>query len=267
MGTVAENFRDADLSAEGGRLVACLNSLNRLDAFMSYKARSWEQVAAGGASRILDAACGVGFDVIAMAERRQDVRFVGADLSERFLTFARARSAGLANVEFVKADARRLPFPDASFDAARIDRALQHIEDPQAAVREIGRVVRPGGRLVACEPDWGGFLLRGVDDALEKMIAEKFASLFVNPHVGGMLPALMNAAGLRVERVEAAPLVFTTYADADVVFDIERTIALCVDEGLVSTGDRARWSEAAEAASAAGRFVAHLTIFTVVGVA
>jgi ubiquinone/menaquinone biosynthesis C-methylase UbiE len=267
LGTVAENFRDADGTAEGGRLVACLDSLNRLEAFRSYKARSWELVWANGASRVLDAACGVGFDVIEMAERQPSVRFVGADMSERFLSLARERAAGLANVDFVQADARRLPMPDACFDAARIDWSLQHIEDPETAVRELRRVVCPGGRVVACEPDWGAFLLRGVDEALERTIAAKFASLFVNPRVGGMLPSLMGAAGLRVERVEATALVFTTYADANVVFDIERTMALCAAEGLVSAGDCRRWSEAAQAASAGGRFVAHLTIFTVTGVA
>ena len=168
----------------GERLVACLDAMNRLDAFMSYKARSWELVVARGARRILDAACGVGFDVIEMAERRPDARFVGADMSERFLRLARARATGLANVEFVRADARRLPFPDASFDAARIDRSFQHIEGPEAAMRELQRVVRPGGRIVACEPDWGAFFLRGVDDTLDAIIAARFASLFVNPRIG-----------------------------------------------------------------------------------
>lgn len=265
--TVAQAFRDADSSGASGALAACLDVMNALGPFRAYKARSRALLDPAGARRILDVACGVGFDVIAMAESWPGTAFVGANMSEQLLSVARARASGLANLEFVRCDARRLAFADASFDAVRIDRSLQHIADPAAAVGELARVVRPSGRVVVSEPDWDTFILRGVDEGLERTIVETWRSLFVNPTIGTRTPGLMADAGLRVETVEAAPIVLRLYADAKIVFDIDRTLDTCVAGGVIEARSRMEWDRAAESASASGRFVASLCIFTVLGVA
>ena len=263
--TVAEDFRDADASAAGDRLVACLDFMNRLDAFRAYKRRSWELLAPSDGGRIADVACGVGFDAIEMAERWPRTRFVGVDRSAAFLAIARARAGALPNVEFAQADAKALGVPDASFDAARMDRSLQHIENPAAVVAELARVVRPGGRIVISEPDWDAFLIRGVEGRVTDTLVETWRSLFRNRRIGGELPGLMDDAGLVVERVEAAALAFRTYQEARVVFDVEATLSRCVAEGRFSEDARRQWRDAAEAASAKGRFVALLCIVTVLG--
>jgi demethylmenaquinone methyltransferase/2-methoxy-6-polyprenyl-1,4-benzoquinol methylase len=70
---------------------------------------------------------------------------------------ARAAHAGVA---LVGGDALRLPFGDASFDAVTISFGLRNTADPAAALRELLRVTRPGGRLVVCEfsaPTWAPF--------------------------------------------------------------------------------------------------------------
>jgi ubiquinone/menaquinone biosynthesis C-methylase UbiE len=95
-------------------------------------------------------------------------RVVGVDLAEPFFTQAQQRmgSAGLAGVVSVqRADACRLPFADASFDAVHCERVLMHLDDPDLALREMARVLRPGGVAVAAEPDRGGFRLDHADRA------------------------------------------------------------------------------------------------------
>ena len=81
-------------------------------------------------------------------------RVVIADINEAMLEQGRARlaDAGIAgNVEFVLADAQSLPFPDRSFDAVVIAFGLRNVTDKDAALREMYRVVRPGGRTVVLE--------------------------------------------------------------------------------------------------------------------
>jgi len=79
-------------------------------------------------------------------------RAVGVDLSQEMLRQAQERAAHL-DIPFalVQADAEALPFPDASFDTVAISLALCTIPDPVKALRELGRVCRPGGRIVMLE--------------------------------------------------------------------------------------------------------------------
>jgi SAM-dependent methyltransferase len=82
------------------------------------------------------------------------------DIQQQMLDHAmhRARARGIGNITATKGDARDLPYPDAEFDAAYLVAVLGEIPDQDAALREVARVLRPGGRLVVGElfgdPHW-----------------------------------------------------------------------------------------------------------------
>jgi demethylmenaquinone methyltransferase/2-methoxy-6-polyprenyl-1,4-benzoquinol methylase len=96
--------------------------------------------------RVLDVGAGTGVSTVEMA--RDGAFAVGADLSVGML---RAGRRSRPDVALVAGDALRLPFPDRSFDAVTISFALRNVVDVEAALRELGRVTRTGGRLVICE--------------------------------------------------------------------------------------------------------------------
>ena len=95
---------------------------------------------------VLDIAAGTGTSSEPLADR--GVRVVPADFSLGMLKVGRVRRPDMA---FTAADAMRLPFADASFDAVTMSFGLRNVADPAAALREFHRVTRPGGRLVVCE--------------------------------------------------------------------------------------------------------------------
>jgi demethylmenaquinone methyltransferase/2-methoxy-6-polyprenyl-1,4-benzoquinol methylase len=96
--------------------------------------------------RCLDLAAGTGVSTIELS--RSGAYVVGADISLGMLRHGRrARPA----TPLLAADALALPFPDAAFDAVTISFGLRNIVDTGAALRELRRVTRPGGRLVVCE--------------------------------------------------------------------------------------------------------------------
>ena len=107
------------------------------------------------------------------------------DLQQEMLdhTMRRAIERGLANVIPAQGDARRLPYPDTSFDAVYLVTVLGEVPDQDAALREVARVLKPGGRLVVGE-------------------------LFGDPHwvSPGALRARAEAAGLTFERRVGSPL-------------------------------------------------------------
>jgi demethylmenaquinone methyltransferase/2-methoxy-6-polyprenyl-1,4-benzoquinol methylase len=95
---------------------------------------------------ILDLAAGTGASSVAFA--KPDVRVVAGDFSEGMLAEGRKRHP---EIEFVFADATKLPFADASFDAVTISFGLRNVVDVDTALREMLRVTKPGGKLVICE--------------------------------------------------------------------------------------------------------------------
>ena len=121
--------------------------------------------------RCLDLGTGVGEDARAMSEV-SGAQVVGIDLSPRMVKEATSRSAGRPGVSFLLADAGRLPFASSAFDAAWVKRTLMHIASPASVIGEMVRVVRPGGRIVAVEPDMEGVLLdSGMVDVTRKLLA------------------------------------------------------------------------------------------------
>jgi demethylmenaquinone methyltransferase/2-methoxy-6-polyprenyl-1,4-benzoquinol methylase len=97
---------------------------------------------------VLDLAAGTGVSTAEML--RSGASAVACDFSLGMLRAGRASRRRRA-VRFVAGDAMHLPFADAVFDAVTISFGLRNVADPQQALRELARVVRPGGRLVVCE--------------------------------------------------------------------------------------------------------------------
>jgi demethylmenaquinone methyltransferase / 2-methoxy-6-polyprenyl-1,4-benzoquinol methylase len=110
----------------------------------------WRRLTASAAvrpgDRVLDACCGTGD--LAVAGARAGGRVVGLDFSERMLERARRKAP---EVEWVRGDLLELPFEDASFDAATVGFGVRNVADLERGLRELRRVLRPGGRLAILE--------------------------------------------------------------------------------------------------------------------
>jgi demethylmenaquinone methyltransferase / 2-methoxy-6-polyprenyl-1,4-benzoquinol methylase len=110
----------------------------------------WRRLAAASVvrpgDRVLDAACGTGD--LALAALESGGRVTGLDFSERMLERARRKSDA---IEWVRGDVLALPFGDAAFDSATIGFGVRNVADLDSGLRELARVVRPGGRLAVLE--------------------------------------------------------------------------------------------------------------------
>ncbi|MFE8599219.1 bifunctional demethylmenaquinone methyltransferase/2-methoxy-6-polyprenyl-1,4-benzoquinol methylase UbiE [Archangium violaceum] len=178
-------------------------------------------------SAVLDCATGTGD--LALAFKRKvggSGRVVGTDFCKEMLDHAPAKAAreGLP-VEFQVADAMALPFADASFDVASIAFGIRNVDDPVKCLKEMARVVRPGGRVVVLEFGQPTGLFGGLFRLYSKVIMPTIGGLLTGnraayeylPRTSAAFPAgekflsLMEQSGSYKERVAHSMTFGTSY--------------------------------------------------------
>lgn len=164
--------------------------------------------------RVLDVACGTGLIALAAAESiGGQGQVLGVDISERMVEAAtrRALALGLDNARFLRMEGERLSCPDAGFDLIYCALGLMYMPDFDHALREMHRVLRPGGRVALAV--WGERARCGwsaVFPIVDAEVASDVCPLFFQLGHPGMLSDLCKAAGftdLREERI-TAPLYY-----------------------------------------------------------
>jgi demethylmenaquinone methyltransferase / 2-methoxy-6-polyprenyl-1,4-benzoquinol methylase len=146
----------------------------------------------GADARVLDVACGTGLVSRALA-RRYGCSVVGLDQSPEMLS--RARALVGPSVELVQGEAERLPFDDGAFDALTFTYLLRYVDDPAATMRELARVVRPGGRIAMLEfhvprglwhPLWAIYTRVGLP-VLGRLVSREWYEVgrFLGPSISG----------------------------------------------------------------------------------
>jgi SAM-dependent methyltransferase len=151
--------------------------------------------------RLLDAGCGPGSITRGLAADVAPGATVGIDLDAAAVEAARAaaQAAGAAQVRFEVADIHALPFGDASFDAAFVHAVLQHLPEPLAALREVRRVLRPGGVIGVADADHDSSLMYPQGPLVERygeILREvRQRGSGGDPRIGKRLRALLHEAG------------------------------------------------------------------------
>jgi ubiquinone/menaquinone biosynthesis C-methylase UbiE len=224
--------------------------------------RSMQALGSMPGARVLDVGCGGGVFLPFLAGLvEQSGRVIGLDHAPDFVDTARRRMSelGLDNrVEVMEGDALDLPFPDAAFDAAHCERLLMHLEDPATALREMRRVVRPGGSVVVVETDWAGLRVDHPDREVLDALFQRWLVHVRQPAMGLELRRRLTEAGLI--DVQAEPVIAGSN-DVRLLYayglDLNGAAGLLAEEGKL---ERSR-SEAAIAwlneASQTGTFFAY----------
>ena len=182
---------------------------------------------------VLDAGCGTGIDLLALASALPEpFQVVGLDASTSLLARAAERTAGIGNrCSLVKGDITEIPFRDGTFDACRIDRVLQHIQEPKQAIRELTRILKPGGILVAFDNDWDTFSISLDDHDIAGRIRRSWRDSFASARVGKDLPQIFRECGLTGIHTGPRNLVLTDLPVAEQVFDIPHLLDRMVHAG------------------------------------
>lgn len=159
----------------------------------------WDSIWSEG-STVLEAACGVGAQTAIISQKNPDVRFVSVDLSEKSLMTASQviDSLNITNVTFRHADVFDLPFENNAFDHVFVCFLLEHLSEPERALEELKRVLKPGGTITVIEGDHGSIYFHPDSLAAWKAIAAQVTLQKQNggnANIGRQLYPMLSRAG------------------------------------------------------------------------
>src|SRR5215204_5036867 len=194
--------------------------------------------------RILDAGCGPGFYVAELAEKvRPDGFVVGVDQSADMLGLAAARSAGRSNVEFREGEATALPVQDEEFDAAVSVQMLEYLTDVDAALGELYRALRPGGRVALWDIDWSTVSWHSEDPERMQRVLDAWDHHLSDPVLPRTLGARLTATGFEDVAADGYAFVSTglsTEGYAGAIFPVFESYLLA--SLALAEGEAAAWA-------------------------
>lgn len=163
-----------------------------------------EALGAAPGERILDVGCGPGFYC---AELLDEVgpsgAVVGLDSSAAMLGLAANRVKGRDNVELREAEATSLPVEDASFDGVLSVQVQEYVADIATALDELYRALRPGGRALVFDIDWGTLSIHSDDEQLTERVLNAWDEHLAHASLPRTLGPLLRAAGFEDVRMQA----------------------------------------------------------------
>ena len=160
--------------------------------------------------RVLDAGCGPGFYCVEIADEvGPDGSVLGVDGSAAMLALAERRCAGRPNIELREGDVLALPVDDASVDAAICVQVLEYVPDATAALVEMRRCLRPGGRVLVWDVDWATLSIHADDPDRTARVLRAWDTHLTHRSLPRTLPARLRAAGY--EDVAAQAHAFATF--------------------------------------------------------
>jgi ubiquinone/menaquinone biosynthesis C-methylase UbiE len=147
--------------------------------------------------RILDVGCGPGFYVAGLSGVVGDGgQVTGVDPNPSMLAGATRRTDGMPNVTLLEGEATALPVEDSSYDAVLSVQVCEYVEDVGAALAEMERVLKPGGRLVIWDVDWSTVSWYSQDPARMGRVMKAWDGHLANPVLPQTLGVLLAVAGL-----------------------------------------------------------------------
>jgi len=230
-------------------------AISNTEAFNEQRRITLDALGLVGGERILDVGVGTGHMAFDMAKATiGHNEIVGIDISDDMLDTCRERCIDLPNVSFEMADLYDLPFNEESFDVVLSVQVFEYLENVQKALLELNRVLKPGGRLILRDADWGTLIWEsGNPDRMRHML-DIWDQHLADPFSPRTLAAQIDDAGFTNCSVSAFVTVETDYDVNQTNYYIARFVApYAISEGA-DERDVTDWLADLSAQAKAGQY-------------
>lgn len=247
---------------EGSRLV---EEFNASVGARARRVRILQALALKLGDRVLDVGSGPGHQAFEIASVVGDTGGIdGIDPAESALAIARHRCAELGNVSFQLGQASRLPFDAATFDAVMSSQVFEYLDDVAGGLAEMFRVLKPGGRVMIHDTDWGATLWYSSDPDRMARIMKIWDGHLANPHLPQTLGRRLADAGFKNVRAEAVVQLETSYDPRSISAILMKFVVGYVVSQGVSQSEAGEWADELRAIGCSGDyfFSANEYIFT-----
>jgi len=209
-------------------------------------------------ARVLEVGCGTGVLTRRLAGWPNVGTVVGVDVAASLLAQARRLAEGLANVTFREADGRALPFDAGAFDVVIFDSTLSHVPEPERALAEAFRVLRPDGWLAVFDGDYATTTIAlGDHDPLQACADAVMANSVNDRWLVRRLTALVRAQGFAIDRGRSHGFVETS-GGAYMLSIVDRGADILRAAGQIGDETASALKAEARRRVAAGTFFGHI---------
>ena len=262
-----KGFSDVDASGLSEYFIDYLDGARRQPVIAQSKAWSLRQLQLESGQRALDVGCGTGEDVVTIAAQVGPTGdAVGLDSSQAMITEVAKRHSHVPQVSFRVGDAHLLPFESGSFDGCRAERLLQHLSDPDGALAEIARVLKPGGRVALVDPDFETLVIEGSDPTMSTKIWLNHMERLPQPRIGRRLRGLLTANGFIDITLAAGVVMHTEFDQSKRAFGLAAAAVGAATAGVITAKEGELWLTDLQRASETHQFFCAVTGFRAAGV-
>ena len=215
---------------------------------------------------ILDVGSGPGNQVFEMAPIiGPEGRVQGIDPAESAIAIASRRCSGLSNVQFELGEAAQLPFDDKTFDAVMSSQVFEYLDNVSGGLQEMYRVLRPGGRVLIHDTDWGTLLWRSSDAQRMARVMVVWDKHLTDPHLPQTLASKLRDAGFGDIKAEPIVQLETEFDPGSVSGVLMRIIVGYVESQGIPAAEASAWKEDLENLGAAGDYLFSSNEYVFVG--
>ena len=234
--TLQSRFQQVDSQTDPSQFFSYLDRLAQLPGIESSRGAGLHFLQSLERGRIAEVGCGVG----TMAERiasamPESVHVKGWDKSAAMIKEAQARYGSVPRLSFGTGSFDSVE--PSSLEALWLERVLVHTSEPEEALARCIRGLKPNGKIVVLEPDWGTLVINGVEEGLQSKWLLDLCGFQVRGTVGRSLPVLFRKNSIRVDSLQGFVIPFASLSELNQIINIDWSLQTATARGTTTKAE------------------------------